>query len=149
MCGIPYREAIGSLMYAALGTHLDIFFVVSFLAQFMQNMGRPHWEAVKQVFHYLKGMKDMYLVIGGTSKGLEAFSNADWASQEHQHSISRYVFTIGGSAVSWSLKKQAIVALSTTEAEYIAAMHAAKKCCGHTCSSLRSHAPSRNPSPYT
>jgi hypothetical protein len=70
---------------------------------------------------------DTCLVIGGTGKGLEAFSDADWASQEHRHSISGYVFTIGGGAVSWSSKKQAIVALSTTEAEYIAATHAAKE----------------------
>jgi hypothetical protein len=127
MRSIPYREAIGSLMYAALGTRPDISFAVSFLAQFMQNPGRPHWEAVKRVFRYLKGTKDMCLTIGGKKKGLEAFSDADWASQEHRHSISGYVFTIDGGAVSWSSKKQGIVALSTTEAEYIAATHAAKE----------------------
>jgi hypothetical protein len=127
MRGVPYREAIGSLMYAALGTRPDISFAVSFLSQFMQNPGRAHWEAVKRVFRYLKGTKDTCLVIGGTGKGLEAFSDADWASQEHRHSISGYVFTIGGGAVSWSSKKQVIVALSTTEAEYIAATHAAKE----------------------
>ena len=49
MHGIPYREAIGSLMYMALGMHPDISFSVSFLAQLMQNPGRPHWEAVKRV----------------------------------------------------------------------------------------------------
>jgi Reverse transcriptase (RNA-dependent DNA polymerase) len=59
MCGVPYREAIGSLMYVAQGTRPDISFMVSFLAQFMQNPGRPHWEAVKRVFRYLKGTKGM------------------------------------------------------------------------------------------
>jgi hypothetical protein len=114
-------------MYAALGTRPDISFAVSFLAQFMQNPGRPHWEAVKRVFRYLKGTKGTCLVIGGSQGGLEAYSDADWASQEHRHSISGYVFTIDGGAVSWSSKKQPIVALSTTEAEYIAATHAAKE----------------------
>jgi hypothetical protein len=127
MRDVPYREAIGSLMYAALGTRPDISFAVSFLAQFMQNPGRPHWEAVKRVFRYLKGTKDVSLTIGGSRGGLEAFSDADWASQEHRHSISGYIFTIDGGAVSWSSKKQPIVALSTTEAEYIAATHAAKE----------------------
>ena len=47
MCNVPYREAIGSLIYAALGTCPDISFTVLFLAQFMQNPGRLHWEAVK------------------------------------------------------------------------------------------------------
>ena len=127
MRNVPYREAIGSLMYAALGTCPDISFAVSFLAQFMQNPGRPHWEALKRVFGYLKGTKDLKLVIGGLQGGLEAFSYVDWASQEHRHSISRYVFTIDGCMVSWSLKKQPIVALSTMEAEYIAATHATKE----------------------
>jgi Reverse transcriptase (RNA-dependent DNA polymerase) len=127
MRNVPYREAIGSLMYAALGTRPDISFAVSFLAQFMQNPGRPHWEAVKRVFRYLKGTKGTCLVIGGSQGGLEAYSDADWASQEHRHSVSGYVFTIDGGAVSWSSKKQPIVALSTTEAEYIAATHAAKE----------------------
>ena len=93
----------------------------------MQNPGRPHWEAVKRVFRYLKGTKDVVLVIGGSRKGLEAFSDVDWASKEHQHSISGYVFTIDGGTVSWSSKKQPIIVLSTTEAEYIAATHAAKE----------------------
>ena len=127
MCNVPYREAISSLMYEALGTHLDISFAVSFLAQFMQNPGRPHWEVLKRIFHYLKGTKDLKLVIGGSQGGLKAFSDADWASQEHRHSISGYVFTIDGSAVSWSSKKQPIMALSMMEAEYIAATHAMKE----------------------
>ena len=59
--------------------------------------------------------------------GLEGFSDADGAFQHHRHSISGYVFTINSGAVSWSSKKQPIVALSTTEAEYIATMHAAKE----------------------
>ena len=59
--------------------------------------------------------------------GLKGFSNADGPSQYHWHSISGYIFTIDGGAVSWSSKKQAIVALSMTEAEYIAATHAVKE----------------------
>ena len=93
----------------------------------MENPGRPHWEAVKQVFRYLKGTKDVHLVIGDMQAGLEAFSDADWASQDHRHSTSGYIFTIDGGAVSWSSKKQPIIALSTMEAEYIAATHAAKE----------------------
>jgi len=47
--------------------------------------------------------------------------------QYHRHSISGYSFLINGGAVSWSSKKQPIVALSTTKAEYIAAAHATKE----------------------
>ena len=114
-------------MYAALGTWPDISFAVSLLSQFMQNPRRPHWEAVKRVFQYLKGTKNYCLTISATQKGLESFSDADWALQEHCHSISGYVFTIDSRAVSWSSKKQAIVTLSTMEAEYIAGTHATKE----------------------
>jgi hypothetical protein len=125
MCNVPYRGAIGSLMYAAQGTRPDISFAVSFLSQ----SGRPHWEAVKRVFRYLKGTKKVCLVIGRSQKGLEAFSDVDWALQEHRHSISGYIFTMDGGAISWSSKKQPIVALSTTEAEYIAATHVSGQNC--------------------
>jgi hypothetical protein len=139
MKNVSYREAIGSLMYAALGTRPDIMFSVSFLLQFMQNPGRAHWEAVKRVMRYLKGTMDIRLVIGGKGEwywagdgykvrnGLEGFTDADGATQWHRHAISGYVFTINSRAVSWSSKKQAIVTLSTMEAEYITATHAAKE----------------------
>jgi len=138
MRDVPYREAIGSLMYAALGSRPDIMFSVSFLSQFMQNPGRPHWDAVRRIFRYLKGTKDHKLVVGGKGKwdwareglkernGLEGFTDADGATQWHRHAISGYVFTIDGGAISWSSKKQSIVTLSTTEAEYVAATHASQ-----------------------
>ena len=49
----PYHEAIGSLMYAAIATRPDIAFTVSALSKLLSNPGIAHWEAVKQVFHYL------------------------------------------------------------------------------------------------
>ena len=61
MCNIPYQEAIGSLMYASLGTHLDITCAVQALSRFSTKPGTTHWEAIKQVFHYLKGTKSLWL----------------------------------------------------------------------------------------
>jgi len=58
---------------------------------------------------------------------VEGYCDADWASQLHRHSISGFSFHFGGGAVSWSSKKQNIVTLSSTEAEYIAQMHAVKE----------------------
>ena len=60
---IPYREAIGSLMYAVVGTRLDIAYAISYLARFMANPGHAHWEAVKHVIRYLKGTKDTKLIL--------------------------------------------------------------------------------------
>ena len=59
------------------------------------------------------------------------YCDADWALSSDRESTSRYVFLLAGGAVSWSSKKQATVALSTAEAEYIAATHAAKQILWH------------------
>jgi hypothetical protein len=127
MKDIPYREIIGSLIYAALATHLDISFMTSILGQFMHNPGKMHWEVAKKVLQYLKGTCELELTLGGTKSSLVPYTDADHASQEHRHSIMGYAVLIDGGAISWSLKKQPIVALSTTKAEYIAAMHATKE----------------------
>lgn len=97
------------------------------MAQFLSNPGWVHWEAVKQVFRYLLGTRKFTLTYGGTQNGLEGYVNADGASQEHRHAISGYIFLVDGGAVSWSSKKQELVTTSTTEAEYVAATHAAKE----------------------
>ncbi|OJT10684.1 Retrovirus-related Pol polyprotein from transposon TNT 1-94, partial [Trametes pubescens] len=124
---VPYKEAIGSLMYAAMGTRPDIAFAVSTLAQFSQNPGWVHWEAVKRVFRYLLGTKTLSLIYGGGQRGLEGYVDADGASQEHRRAITGYVFLVDGGAISWSSKKQELVTLSTAESEYVAATHAAKE----------------------
>ena len=123
----PYREAIGSLMYVAVATRPDIAFAVSALSQFLSNPGRAHWEAVKRVFKYLSGTKTLELTYGGERHGLEGYTDADGATQEHRHAMSGYAFLIDGGAVSWSSRKQELVTLSTAEAEYVAATHAAKE----------------------
>jgi hypothetical protein len=69
---------------------------------------------------YLKGTADLTLTLGGSAKGLEAYVDADWASQPHRHSISGYTVLLHGSPVAWSAQKQTIIALSTAEVEYIA-----------------------------
>ena len=127
MQDVPYQEAVGSLMYAVLGTRPDIAYAVNYLARFGENPSRPHWEAVKRVIQYLKGTKDLFLVLGGERRDLLGYTDADGMSHEDRHAISGYVFQIDGSTVSWSAKRQNVVALSTTEAEYVATTHAAQE----------------------
>jgi hypothetical protein len=127
MKNVPYREAVGSLMYAAMGTRPDIAFATSTVAQYCENPGWKHWEAVKRIFRYLSGTRKMELTYGGEERGLTGYVDADGASQDHRRAISGYVFMVDGGAVSWSSKKQELVTLSTTEAEYVAATHAAKE----------------------
>ena len=82
MKNMPYRQAVGSLMWAAIATRPDIAFAVSLLSQFMEYPGEVHWEAIKRVLRYLKGMKNNKLIIGKIKSGLIGYSDADWASQE-------------------------------------------------------------------
>ena len=127
MKNIPYREAVGLLMHLAIAMHPDIAFAVTTVVQFGNDPGPVHWNAVKRIFCYLIGTKKLALTYGGVKHSLEGFTDADGASQEHRHAISSYTFLLDRGAVSWSSKKQELVTLSMTEAEYVAAMHAAKE----------------------
>jgi hypothetical protein len=128
MKGIPYREVIGALNWVAVGSRPDVAFVVSQLAQFLNNPGRVHWEAAKRVIRYLKSTEGLKLTYGGGERqGFEGFTDADGATQDHRHAISGYAILLDGGAVSWSSKKQELVTLSTMEAEYVGTTHAAKE----------------------
>ena len=123
----PYSQLVGSLMYAAIGTRPDIAFATSTLAQFMSDPAPFHWEAAKRVLRYLKGTQDYSLTFGGEILDLIGYTDADWGSQSHRHSISGHVYLFSGGAISWSSRKQPIIALSSTEAEYIAASDAVRE----------------------
>jgi hypothetical protein len=97
------------------------------VAQFLENPGRDHWEDLKRIFQYLKGTRVLSLVFGGNKEDLQGWIDVDGASQEHRSAISGYIFIVDGGAVSWTSKKQELITLSTTEAEYMAATHMAKE----------------------
>ena len=130
MHGVPYTEAIGSVLCPVMILRLDCAFAVLTLVQFVQNPMQAHWEAVKRVMVYLGTTHVLWLTFGGkqTAKLIaRGYCDADWVGQPHQHSISRYSFHISQGAVMWSSKKQYIIALSSTESEYITLVHATKE----------------------
>jgi hypothetical protein len=114
-------------MYAATGTRPDIAYAVSILAKFNQEPGLAHWKALKRVYAYLAGTLDHKLTYGCESHDLLGYSDADGSMHEERKAISGYAFLINGGAVSWKSQKQEIIALSTTEAEYVAMTHATKE----------------------
>ena len=127
MRNVPYREAVSSLMYAAIGTRPDITYAVTALSQHLQDLGRAHWEQAKRGIRYLKGSRDLELTYG-PSGGVEGFTDANWGTDvDDRHSICGYIFMLNGGAVSWSSKKQSVVALSSIEAEHIGITHATKE----------------------
>jgi len=127
MRDIPYHEAVGALNWAALTTCPDISFTVSTVAHFASNPGPAHWEAIKQIFCYLAGSCDLWLSYGKTCAALISYTDADGSMAKDRRAISGYAFLIDSGAMSWSSKQQEIISLSTTESEYVAAMHGLKE----------------------
>ncbi|SCV73211.1 BQ2448_7136 [Microbotryum intermedium] len=126
-----YLQAIGSLLYISLGTRPDIAFAISYLARFANNPGRRHWIAVKHVLRYLRATyRNELLYAQGSAciTGVAGYSDANLgACVDTSVSTMGYVFYIAGSAVSWSSKRQTRVADSTTNAKYLALLHAGKE----------------------
>ncbi|KAL5850362.1 hypothetical protein ACOSQ4_008375 [Xanthoceras sorbifolium] len=126
--GIPYASAVGSLMYAMVCTRPDIAHAVGVVSRFLSNPGKEHWTAVKWIFRYLRGTSKMCLRFGETNHVLVGYTDADMAGDvDSRKSTSGYLITFAGGAVSWQSKLQKCVALSTTEAEFIAATEACKE----------------------
>ena len=82
MRDVPYHEAVGLLMYTALGTRPDIASAVQMVSWFSSKPGITHWEAVKQIFCYLKGTKDLWLTFGHEKTDLRGFTNTDGSMAE-------------------------------------------------------------------
>ena len=124
-----YQAAIGSLNYAAIATRPDISTAVGKLSQYMRNPSRDHWTGIKRVLRYIKGTVDYGLEFTQTDDFvLRGFTDADWAGcVDSRKSTSGYTFFMGDSLISWASKKQSIVALSSTEAEYVALCGAAQE----------------------
>jgi hypothetical protein len=130
MRDVPYLRAIGSIMYAMLGTRPDIAYAVGVLSQYGSNPGPEHWAALKRVIRYLKGTAHFALQYGGAENGLElvGWTDSDWASDlDTRRSIAGFTLDLNGGSISWSSKKQPTVALSTVEAEYMATTQATRE----------------------
>jgi hypothetical protein len=135
MASVPYASAVGALMYAALATRPDIAYAVTALCQFMANPAVSHWLAVKRVFRYLQGRKEYELTYGwtdgktdGKHQPLYGYSDSDWGNDVNdRRSITGWVFLLHNGAVSWQSRKQPTVALSSVEAEYMAATQATRE----------------------
>lgn len=101
-----YQSAVGSLMYAMLGTRPDIAFAVSVVSRYGSNPNEAHWKAIKRIFRYLRQTVDYQLVFRGDLKPLSGYTDADWAdNQDTRRSTSGYVFDVDSGAISWSSKR--------------------------------------------
>lgn len=128
MSRVPYASAVGSLMFAMICTRPDIAQAVGAVSRYMANPGKEHWNTIKRILRYIKGTSDAALCYGGSEFTVKGYVDSDFAGDlDKRKSTTGYVFTLAGGAVSWVSKLQTVVALSTTEAEYMAATQACKE----------------------
>ena len=120
-----YRQIIGSLMYLT-NTRLDICFAVNTLSQYLVQPRRVQLIAAKHVMRYLKGNIHFVLYYDENHEYiLYGYMDADWAgSVSDRKNTSSGCYSLGFAMISWFSRKQSSVALSTAEAEYIAACSA-------------------------
>ncbi|KAG8480138.1 hypothetical protein CXB51_024910 [Gossypium anomalum] len=131
MLQISYSNAVGSLMYAMACTRPDISQVVSIVSRYMHNPRKGHWQAVKWILRYIQKTVDVGLLFkqdNTLGKCVIGYVDSDYAGDlDKQKSTTGYVFTLARGPISWKSTLQSTVALSTTEAEYMAVTEAVKE----------------------
>src|SRR5258705_9828785 len=112
---------VGSFMYTVIGTRPDITFTVTRLSQFLTKPTKNHFGAIKHVFRYLKGTRNIKLSFPYSQQQqqynasdahasdaliLEGFTDSDFAGCPNtHHSTSSYIFTLANCAISWRSRK--------------------------------------------
>jgi hypothetical protein len=117
-----YQTVIGSLLYLMLGTRPDIAFAVTKLAQYAANPSEDHLNKALYICRYLVGTQNYRLTYdGGSGQGISACTDSDWASDgTTRRSQTGYFVKMAKGLISWTSRAQKTIALSSTEAEYMA-----------------------------
>lgn len=124
---VPYREAIGSLMYAATTTRIDIMFAVGKASRRVADPRNQDWKDVKRIFQYLNHHRDLGLAYDNPDQGLVCYCDADFAGDlETSKSTTGLVVLFAGAPVHWRSSRQSLITLSSTEAEVVSLCTAAK-----------------------
>lgn len=128
---IPYASGVGSIMYGMVCSRPDLAYAISVVSRFMANPGTCHWEALKWTMRYLKGSTGLGLLFRKQEElvcQITGYVDSDYAGNlDTRKSLTGYIFTAYGTAISWKSVLQSVVALSTTEAEFIAVTEAMKE----------------------
>jgi len=116
-----YQSMIGSLIYLVTGIRPDLVYTISFLAQFSSCPTDEHIKAAKHVFKYVNGTRNLGLFYPyATTNAINIYVDAHFAGcHDTRRSTSGYIVLFNNCCISWLSKKQASVAKSTTEAEFI------------------------------
>jgi hypothetical protein len=130
-----FRAIVGSLLYAANMTRVDIAFSVGVLCRQLATPNFQHLHGAKHVLRYLSATSGYCMLFSASHPSdldgetpLVTYTDSDWANNPiDSKSTSGALFKLFGNVTTWISRRQSIVALSSTEAEYIAASEAAKE----------------------
>ncbi|XP_016468637.1 secreted RxLR effector protein 161-like [Nicotiana tabacum] len=117
-----YRGIFGSLLYL-IASRPNIVFSVGLCARFQSNPKESHLKDAKRILRYLKGTQDLVLYYpSGDNFNLVGYADADYVGYlVDRKRTSGMAHFLGSCLISWGTRKQNSVALSTAEAEYVAA----------------------------
>lgn len=127
---LPYRQTVGSLLFMARASRPDFSYAVCRLAQHCKAYDQQHMAALKACVRYGIGTKEFGLLYDSSDKSmcLRGYADADYANDKHDRkSISGFFFCLGDTPINWRVKKQPIIAQSSTEAEIVALSEACKE----------------------
>ena len=119
-----FQSIVGALLYAATNTRPDVAYAVGMLCRVMSRPTPELHQAALRVLGYLYRTRHLGLRYQADKLPVKGFSDSDWAVK---HSTSGFVFMYNQAAISWGSKKQTSVALSSCEAELMAASVAAQE----------------------
>jgi hypothetical protein len=101
MSKVSYSSVVGSLMYAMVCSHPNLSHAMIVVSRYMINPGREHWKVVQWILKYLCGSSNACLYFGKSGDGLFDYVYLDYVGDlDRRSSLSGYVFTVGGCAVS-------------------------------------------------
>ncbi|KAM1848289.1 hypothetical protein ACFX14_012448 [Malus domestica] len=129
---ISYSNLVGGLMYTMVCSRPDIAHAVDLVNRYVHNPGKEHWQATKWILRFLQGTRDVCLCFQRSDSSFENFV-VTYVDYDHagdldkRRSTTGYLFTMAKWPISWKSTLQSTVALSTTEAEYMAIAEAVKE----------------------
>lgn len=117
----PTRQLIGAINYIALCTRPDISYAISLLARYQDKPNLSTCKATVYLLKFLLNTKHYEIKFTGSTVSLVAYSDSDWAGdRDSRKSTTGYILYLGNAPITWQSKLQPLVALSSTEAEYLA-----------------------------
>mgnify|MGYP002143932091 CR=1 FL=1 len=123
---IPYREAIGSLLYLALCTRPDISYAVCTMARYSNNHSCEHWTVVKNIIRYVqmtKGKGVLFSKENRSDDSINGYADSSYNDSDTGRSTNGYIIFLHGNPVLWRSQLTKSPAQSTMEAEIIAIHH--------------------------